>query len=705
MVADLAYRSYTSLTLWHTFLKDIPDVVTSEHVSDLHKKDEWKKFMDSCTDGADSDPFSSKPSGSNEKEFRKLVQCVVELEGLAEYFGETQETTKEELEMDNPRWGRVRISHQGDQRMRTWNDKAKWLNGDCGSTERRKELKPDLMSAVVENVDGRHPRKAKPSHVRFAKPETILPPPNDWKPEQMKDGRFPIVKSKDPVWECLDLFWECKRNSQILKNAEVYIDCALKAAEALRYQWSRRYVYCFLHCGTKMQLLHFDRSGLMASETLDIEKNTDTFVQYLLGVFRHKPIRLGYPAGKDAPVHRHDPDNRLLQVVTVGGRELYIDDQEAGPPRDHLVSRATMVFKAKLVKPDGKEKTGWDYCYKSSWAQIGRKHEGKYLERLQHLPNVVDMVVYGVVKAENNDDTTVFARQCSSGDAMTILERFFDRAKKQNRDFIQHTGTRDPDQEDPEAMLLDPRRPKGKSPQNCDNREHRDVVTAWVNSSFNEAASSGSLSTASSIWQQAFSAIKSIREAGIIHRDISYRNIRIDGQHKIKVCDFDMAMDIEHKPTGADDRTGTIAFMATSMLSSEPRIHRPVHDCESIFWLCALDLLTRVAIGDARNGLANIMNPGRGTTMVTQAKKSVVSDLCRLKPKSKGLEPFYSLESSKDRLLFFCLATLAREVDENDYSMDYTNAEEGFEDVCFDRCIKIIKALDSSVEEVTERIA
>src|SRR2546423_10130672 len=132
MAADLAYRSYTSSTLWHTFLKDIPDVVTSQHVSDLHKKDEWKKFMDSCTDGANSNPFSPKPSGSNEKEFRELVQCVVKLEGLRVYFGETQESTEKEPGIDNPRWGRVRISHQGDRPMRTWNAEAKWLNGDCG---------------------------------------------------------------------------------------------------------------------------------------------------------------------------------------------------------------------------------------------------------------------------------------------------------------------------------------------------------------------------------------------------------------------------------------------------------------------------------------------------------------------------------------------------------------------------------------------
>ena len=141
----------------------------------------------------------------------------------------------------------------------------------------------------------------------------------------MVDTSFPIVQCKDPVWEGLDFFWECKRNSQELGKAKVYIDCALKAAEALRYQWSRRYIYCFLHCGTMMQLLHF-RSGLMVSEPLDIKVETKTFIRCLLGPFYHKPSRLGYPAGEEAPFHKHDLDNRLLQVVTVDGRQIYIDD-------------------------------------------------------------------------------------------------------------------------------------------------------------------------------------------------------------------------------------------------------------------------------------------------------------------------------------------------------------------------------------------
>ena len=118
-----------------------------------------------------------------------------------------------------------------------------------------------------------------------------------------------------------------------------------------------------------MRLLHIDRLGLMASELLDIEKHTAILEWCLLGVFCHKFGRRGYPAGEDVPVHGYDPDdNRLLQVVTVNGRRLYIDTQEAGPPRGHLV-RATVVFKAKLFKPRGRGKTGWDYSYLSSWPQ------------------------------------------------------------------------------------------------------------------------------------------------------------------------------------------------------------------------------------------------------------------------------------------------------------------------------------------------
>ena len=69
---------------------------------------------------------------------------------------------------------------------------------------------------------------------------------------------------------------------------------------------------------------------------------------------------------------------------------------------------AQLAFKAQLVHPKGRETTGWGWCYKSSWPQKLRKHEGDYLERVQGLPNVVELLGYGIVKVENdNDDTSV----------------------------------------------------------------------------------------------------------------------------------------------------------------------------------------------------------------------------------------------------------------------------------------------------------
>jgi len=697
MAADLAQRSYISSKLLDAFLEGTPEV-TQKHAADLHEKREWNDFIASCTGGKKGNSSTHKSSGSNEKEFKALVQCIASLGDLRKYFEKPQENTQNEPRINNPRWGCIRISHQGNSPMTTWSTEARWLQGNSASTKRRMELKPDLMTIAVEDAD--------PKSVQLAIPQTILPPPDDWQRATMDDTSFPIVEYKEPVWECLDLFWECKRNSQQLKIAEVYIDCALKAAEVLRYQWSRRYVYCFLHCGSMMQLLHFDRSGLVASEPLDIEKETEKFIKCLLGAFCHEPSRLGYPAGKAAPFHGYDPDNRLRQVVTVGDRQLYLYDQEAGPPRDHLVSRATVTFKAKLVNPEGEDEAGRDWCYKSSWPQKLRKHEGDYLASLQGLPNVVDLLVYGVVKIENENDTTAVGRRlCSSGQPMTLLETFH---KAMN--FTQHAGAATSGQED---LSHDPRQPESGSQQVCDEREHRDIVIAWVPSSFNEAVSSlersdslDSLSTIFSIWQQAFSAMKAITERGILHRDISFRNIRIDDQYNVKVCDFDMAMFLDSKGTGTEDRTGTIAFMAISALNSARYAHRPIHDCESILWLCALELLRRVGKGEISRRLTTIWNIHNGIDSVVDAKLAVVTTLHPFEKEESWLAFSVDLKKPKNSSLFFCLTALMREFVSNKYAYGYPTVEEGTDGVCFDRCIKIIQqALDADDQQVTKGIA
>src|SRR4051812_37457756 len=81
-------RSYTSSTLLDIFLKDTPEIL-QQHVDDLHKKNEWEDFIAKCT-GEGEGKSDSNPIQSNEKEFKDLIRCIANLEGLSMYFGRVQ---------------------------------------------------------------------------------------------------------------------------------------------------------------------------------------------------------------------------------------------------------------------------------------------------------------------------------------------------------------------------------------------------------------------------------------------------------------------------------------------------------------------------------------------------------------------------------------------------------------------------------------
>jgi hypothetical protein len=183
MAAELAHRSYISSRLLDALLEGTPDV-TQKHAADLREKHEWNDFIASCTGGKQGNSSAHKSSVSNEKEFKVLVQCIANLGDLRKYFEKPQENTQNEPEINNPRRGCIRISHQGNSPMTAWNTEAGWLKGNSASTKRQMELKPDLMSVVVEDAD--------PEYVRLAIPQTILPP-DDWKRATMDDTSFPIV--------------------------------------------------------------------------------------------------------------------------------------------------------------------------------------------------------------------------------------------------------------------------------------------------------------------------------------------------------------------------------------------------------------------------------------------------------------------------------------------------------------------------------
>src|SRR5438045_4572657 len=82
---------------------------------------------------------------------------------------------------------------------------------------------------------------------------------------------------------------------------------------------------------------------------------------------------------------------------------------------------------------------------------------------------------------------------------------------------------------------------------------------------------------------------------------ISFRNVRVDETNRVHVCDFDMATEIDSMRSGVPEKTGTVPFMAVSLLRGISDHHSLVHDCESVFWICALSFLKSTAMGNFKD--------------------------------------------------------------------------------------------------------
>ena len=103
IITDFAHQSYILLTLLDIFIKDIPKV-TQKHVDNLCKKKKWKAFIRCCTGEKKNNSSTYKSSSDlNEEEFKAVIQCIVDLDGLGEYFKKPK--------ANNPCWSHIRISH------------------------------------------------------------------------------------------------------------------------------------------------------------------------------------------------------------------------------------------------------------------------------------------------------------------------------------------------------------------------------------------------------------------------------------------------------------------------------------------------------------------------------------------------------------------------------------------------------------------
>lgn len=212
-------------------------------------------------------------------------------------------------------------------------------------------------------------------------------------------------------------FWEnvlgvcsVKANCGETAMAENISDCALWASEILRHQWNRQFLnVCFL-CGTMLQFLRFDRSGCSVSEGIDIREHTTAFLKLMLSYFVFDYSRLGLNAHVGRSLQRH-------RVVRVNAKKFELGKQITYPSRDSLICRGTSTFMARemIENEEGSDyvdtQAPWDLCYKISWINSARPHEGAFLTKLKDVRNVVECHGYdtGVSTIQGRD-------QCIFGD-------------------------------------------------------------------------------------------------------------------------------------------------------------------------------------------------------------------------------------------------------------------------------------------------
>lgn len=211
-------------------------------------------------------------------------------------------------------------------------------------------------------------------------------------------------------WENVLGIFSVKKNCGEAAKAENISECALWASEILRHQWNRQFVnVCFL-CGTMLQFLRFDRSGCSVSEEIDIREHTTAFLKLMLSyyVFNYSELGLNAHIGRSLQGHR---------VVRVNAKKFELGKQIIYPSKDSLICRGTSAFMAREMSEneEGSDcvdtQAPWNLCYKISWINSARPHEGAFLIKMKGVRNVVECHGYdtGVGTIQGRD-------QCIFGD-------------------------------------------------------------------------------------------------------------------------------------------------------------------------------------------------------------------------------------------------------------------------------------------------
>lgn len=179
-------------------------------------------------------------------------------------------------------------------------------------------------------------------------------------------------------------------------------------------------------------------------------------------------------------------------------------------------------------------------------------------------------------------------------------------------------------------------------------RGFRLTVTEWIQEGVRDA--NIDLIEILDAWKKIYKAVANIVEAGYLHRDLSFGNVRVrrtsGNEILVKLIDFDL-VEIESLDSArtAPDRTGTIPFMPIDILNkTKPPRRQEQHEDEKAFWVGVLALFKRFFRGHDVKQLWS----EEAAWSLSHCKGKFITDLCLFHQSSWFEEPIPKFQKYAD---------------------------------------------------------
>ncbi|CCO33395.1 hypothetical protein BN14_07470 [Rhizoctonia solani AG-1 IB] len=237
-------------------------------------------------------------------------------------------------------------------------------------------------------------------------------------------------------WGDVDLIIECKSKATTALRNEAYMQLARYARATFAHQIYRLHVFGFSLCGSVVNFVRFDRSGMLHSPDLDLSKPKDAhmFIEHIITLLTLDSCQFGYDDRYSFDYSSNPP----LTLFSFRG-------EPAQPVTMVLWHRKCTCGRATCVTCLGED------VHKSIWREENRPDEGAIMS---HLVNV-----FGFCQLKDHSDvdystrlrypeelewshaTTYFAPSSQRFDSETVKNGTVSRGIRVKSDIIMRRGT------------------------------------------------------------------------------------------------------------------------------------------------------------------------------------------------------------------------------------------------------------------------